>query len=209
VSSSTRLILVVDDDAGFRALTCSILERAGYETIEAETGEMALELAAGELPGLVVLDVNLPGMSGYMVCNELRQSAGRRLPIIFVSGERTEAFDRVAGILIGADDYLAKPFDPDELVARVGRMLERASFYRVDPPSNGDAGLTPREREVLGLLADGLTQTEIAEGLCLSPKTVGTHIQRIMGKLGVKNRTQAVALAVRGGILDPVNGAGS
>jgi DNA-binding NarL/FixJ family response regulator len=204
VALSRRLILVVDDDAGFRALTCSVLERAGYETLQAETGEKALALAASETPGLVILDVNLPGMSGYMVCNELRQSLVRRLPIIFVSGERTEPFDRVAGILIGADDYLAKPVDPDELVARIGRMLERASFYRTEPALNGDGGLTPREREVLGLLADGLTQSEIAESLCLSPKTVGTHIQRIMGKLGVKSRTHAVALAVRGGILDSV-----
>jgi DNA-binding NarL/FixJ family response regulator len=200
VSLSIRPILVVDDDSGFRALTCSLLERAGYETIQAETGEQALELAASEMPALVILDVNLPRMSGYMVCSELRQRADRGLPIIFVSGERTEAFDRVAGILIGADDYLAKPFDPDELVARAAGMLDRAAYHRVESSPDRAFGLTPREREVLGLLSDGLTQSQIADSLTLSPKTVGTHIQRFMGKLGVKTRTQAVALAVRGGM---------
>jgi len=190
---------VVDDDPGFRTFTCSLLERAGYKTVEAETGKEALELAAGETPAVIILDVNLPGMSGYTVCKKLRQSLGLRLPIMFVSGERTEAFDRVAGILIGGDDYLAKPFDPDELSARVGRMIERTFVDEVQ--SYDDFGVTPREREVLGLLAHGLTQADIAERLFLSPKTVGTHIQRIMGKLGVKSRTQAVAHALRGGIL--------
>ena len=191
---------MVDDHAGFRAFTCSLLDRAGYETVQAETGEEGVALAAGTTPSLVILDVNLPGMSGHMVCRELRQTLGRRVPIIFVSGERTEAFDRVAGILIGGDDYLAKPFDPDELVARVGRMLERASFDVLESRSNEDFDITPREREVLMLLADGLTQADIAERLFLSPRTVGTHIQRIMGKLGVSSRTQAVALALRSGV---------
>ena len=197
-------ILIVDDDRPFRQMVGTLLERAGYKTVEAESGEEALELARQDTPRLVLLDVNLPGTSGYVVCNELRNSFGQQLPIIFISGERTESFDRVAGLLIGADDYITKPFDPDELIARVARMLERLDQQRPSAPDDDLFGLTPRECEVLGLLVDGLSQPEIAERLYLSPKTVGTHIQRIMGKMGVKSRTQAVALGAREGLFDPL-----
>src|SRR5262245_13343448 len=103
MGSDCGRILVVDDDAGFRELIRTVLQRAGYDVVEALTGEEALALAGGETPSLVLLDVNLPGTSGYAVCNELRQALGDQLPIIFLSGERTESFDRVAGLLIGAD----------------------------------------------------------------------------------------------------------
>ena len=76
------------------------------------TGEEALELARLERPSLVLVDVNLEGMSGYDVCRILRANFGDAVPIIFVSGDRTEAFDRVAGLRLGADDYLVKPVDP-------------------------------------------------------------------------------------------------
>jgi len=197
-------ILVVDDEGDFRKLVSAVLGRAGYEVVEAETGEEALALAAQETPAMVLLDVNLPGTSGYAVCNELRQRLGHQLPIVFLSGDRTEPFDRVAGLLIGADDYITKPFDPDELVARVRRMLERTQMRRPRITYEDPFGLTRREREVLSLLVDGLTQVSIADRLYLSPKTVGTHIQRIIGKMGVNSRTQAVALAAREHIFEPV-----
>jgi DNA-binding NarL/FixJ family response regulator len=197
-------ILVVDDTSEFRTYVAAVLERAGYEVVQAETGEEALALAAHETPAMVLLDVNLPGTSGYAVCNELRQRLGHQLPIVFVSGDRTEPFDRVAGLLIGADDYITKPFDPDELVARVRRMLERTQMRRPRITYEDPFGLTRREREVLSLLVDGLTQVSIADRLYLSPKTVGTHIQRIIGKMGVNSRTQAVALAAREHIFEPV-----
>jgi len=204
MSSAFNRILIVDDDPTVRRLLATLLERAGYETVEAASGEEGLELARQHSPRLVLLDINLPGTSGYAVCNELRQTLGQQFPIIFLSGERTESFDRVAGLLIGADDYLTKPFDSDELIARVSRMLDRLDQQRVQAPDADLYGLTPRECEVLGLLVDGLSQPEIAERLYLSPKTVGTHIQRIMGKMGVKSRTQAVAVAAREGVFDPL-----
>ena len=197
-------ILVVDDHASFRKLVTTVLERGGYETVEAETGEEALALAAKQTPSLVILDVNLPGTSGYAVCNKLRETVGHNLPIMFLSGDRTESFDRVAGLLIGADDYMTKPFDADELLARVNRMLERSQHRRPGLPPEDPFGLTRRESEVLGLLVDGLNQVQIADRLYLSPKTVGTHIQRILGKMGVKSRTQAVAVAAREGLFEPV-----
>ena len=197
-------ILIVEDDAALRELLATLLQQAGFTTLEAASGEEGLELARQGPPRLVLLDINLPGTSGYAVCNELRQILGQQLPIIFLSGERTESFDRVAGLLIGADDYMTKPFDQDELIARVSRMLERVDDQRTEAFDADSYGLTPREGEVLGLLIEGLSQPEIAERLYLSPKTVGTHIQRIMGKMGVNSRTQAVAVAAREGVFDPL-----
>jgi DNA-binding NarL/FixJ family response regulator len=189
----------VDDDDACRTLITTVLEAGGHPVVEAATGEEALELAAGVGPGLVVLDICLPGISGYQVCHVLRERFGGGLPIIFVSGVRTESFDRVAGLLIGADDYLEKPFALDELLIRVGRLIRRATPLSVKI----SARLTPREREVLRFLGDGMSAREIAEELWVSPKTVGTHCEHIFRKLGVRTRAQAVAVAFRENLVDP------
>src|SRR3954451_16446418 len=183
-------ILVVDDDADLRALVTTVLESAGYATVQAASGEEALQLAA-QPPGLVVLDVLLPGISGYHVCRRLRDRFGEGLPIIFVSGVRTESYDRVAGLLVGADDYLSKPFAPDELLIRVARLIRRSAPVAAAGPS----GPPRREREILGFFSAGLDAREIAQRLQVSPKTVGTHIENIYRKLGVHNRAQALAIA--------------
>jgi two-component system, NarL family, nitrate/nitrite response regulator NarL len=185
-------ILIVDDDRYSRMLISRVLKRAGYTTYEAETGEEALAAAKRRRPALVVVEPLLPGVSGYEVCRELKDAFGEALPIVFVSGSRTEPGDRVAGLLVGGDDYVVKPFDPDELLARIRRLLPARL-------AGGEAArkLTRRELDVLSLLVEGLTQPEIAEDLFISPKTVGKHIEHILAKLGVHNRAQAVALAVR------------
>ena len=144
----------------------------------------------------MLLDVQLPLVGGYEVCRELRERYGDDLPIVFVSGTRVESGDRTAGILLGADDYITKPFDPDELLARVRRLLGRRPTA-VERPSRKPAlpELTPRELEVLELMAGGLEQPEIAKRLVISPRTVSKHIQHILEKLDVHSRAQAVALA--------------
>jgi DNA-binding NarL/FixJ family response regulator len=184
-------ILIVDDDASMRALVAAILEEAGYPTICVECGESALLAASQSSLSAAVLDVNLDGLSGYEVCHELRRRHGTGLPIIFISGDRTEPFDRAAGMLLGADDYLAKPFAPSELVGCVDSAIERAK------PESRRGVLTVREHEILELLASGLAQGAIATQLEISPRTVATHIERILAKLGVRSRAQAVALAYR------------
>lgn len=188
-------IVVVDDDPVLLSLISTTLESAGFTVVAVTSGREALELTRGVgPPDLVVLDVQLPEMSGYEVCRELRDEFGERLPILFVSGFRTESLDRVAGLLIGADDYLVKPFAPDELIGRV-RALTRRSRAGL---SNGNTwGLTRREDEVLRLLASGLRQEEIASRLVVSHRTVGSHIQNVLRKMGATSRTQAVALAYR------------
>ena len=195
-------ILIVDDDANYRALVSSILSRVGYGTREASSGEEALNSVRSERPSCVLLDVMLPGVTGYAVCRELRDEYGEALPIIFVTGERTDPGDRVAGLLLGADDYVLKPFDPDELLARLRRLLVRSELAaRGNGEPRRDAfGLTKRERDILMLLADGAGQKAIAADLVLSPKTVATHIQRILAKLGVHSRAEAVAAAHREGL---------
>jgi DNA-binding NarL/FixJ family response regulator len=187
-------VLVIEDDQNYRQLLISLLERAGYPAVGLPNGEEALALTEAERPALVILDVKLPGVSGYEVCRELKDAYGNSLPVIFISGVRTEPFDRAAGLLVGADDYVVKPFDADELLARVRNHL--APPARVPHPHSASS-LTRRELEVLRLLADGLDQAEIAERLVISPKTVATHIQHILEKLGVHSRAQAVALAHR------------
>jgi DNA-binding NarL/FixJ family response regulator len=189
-------ILVVDDDADFRGLVVSALAQAGFEPLEAATGSDALDCATRKRPSLVVLDVRLPDLSGYEVCRELRDRLGASVPVMFVSGERIESFDRVAGLLVGADDYLAKPFELDELVARARRLVERPRG------STQTSSLTEREHQVLALLADGLSPAEVAQDLIISRSTVGTHIEHIYEKLGARTRAHAVGIAFRSGVLE-------
>jgi DNA-binding NarL/FixJ family response regulator len=195
-------ILVITPDADIRDLLMRLFDRAGLPIHPVETGGEGLKAAAGSAPSLVLLDLDLTDMNGFEACYELRDLLGEDALIILVSGTLKEPADRVAGITIGADDYLTKPFDPDELLARARRLLARTR-----PPAALDTPLTAREVQVLRLLADGGTQETIAEELFISVKTVATHIQRIITKLGVHSRTEAVALAYRTGlVVAPVDG---
>jgi len=120
-------ILVVDDDADAVRLTSYALELEGYETLTAETGATALETVERDPPNLVILDVMMPDMSGIEVCQRLRSSPRtQHMPIIMLSA-KGKAQDKVTGLKAGADDYVAKPTDPAELIARVERMLLRAA----------------------------------------------------------------------------------
>ena len=202
--AARRVVLVVDDDEGVRSIVRDALERAGFSVVEAPSAEDALAAVASAPPHLVLLDVVLPQMSGYELFELLREQLGDDLPVIFVSGVRVDAYDRIVGLLLGADDYVLKPFDPDELVARVRRLVR----LQGRAPAAGSEGgaedavssLTSREREILLLLASGSSTAEIAHALVISPRTVGTHVQHILAKLDVRNRGQAVALAYRAGL---------
>jgi DNA-binding NarL/FixJ family response regulator len=191
-------ILLVDDDEAFRSFAGELLESVGYETRQVASGAAVLTAVNDERPAAVLLDVHLPDLNGYEICRELRERYGASIAIVFISGERTDALDRSGGLLLGADDYMIKPVDPGELVARIRRLVDRPRTNGDAPSSNGKLdSLTQREREVLDLLADGLTQEAIAVHLVISPKTVATHIQRILSKLEVRSRAQAVALVLR------------
>jgi DNA-binding NarL/FixJ family response regulator len=197
-NDAARGILLVDDDTNFRSFVAELFEGIGYATRSLASGAEVLAAVAEEPPAAILLDVQLPGLSGYEICRALRDRYGDSIAIVFISGERTDALDRAGGMLIGADDYLVKPVDPGELIARVRRLLDRTQGNGHGATPNGKLeSLTQRENEVLDLLAEGLTQEQIADRLVISPKTAATHIQRILGKLGVRSRAQAVALVLR------------
>ncbi len=191
-------VLVVLGDQHEADQMAAEVEGAGYPAATVSSGEAALQAAREATPRLVLLEVELPGICGYEVCHRLRCELGPSLPIVLISHLRTESFDRVAGLLIGADDYLAEPVDPAELCARVRRLVDRdESVERLE-----DFDLTAREREVLRLLVEGLDQREIAERLMLSPKTISTHTGHVFRKLGVHSRTQAVSSAYQHNLVD-------
>ena len=195
--------LVVDPDPRQRRLVCALLRRAGFRAEGVATGEQALESARRERPQLVVLEVRLDDISGYEVCRALREEFGAGLGIMFVSADRTDACDRVAGLMIGADDYLGKPLVGDETLARVRALARRAGAYDHLKAPALRAGLTGRELEVLHLLADGNDQQAIAQRLFITSKTVGKHIEHILTKLPARSRAEAVAIAYRRGLHSP------
>ena len=184
-------ILVVDSDPQSCAVAVRLLQQAGYTVRVAGTSAEALGSASTNRPRLVVMEVDLPEISGVELCHELRDALGPTLPIMFLSSRGTDPLDRAAGLDLGADDYLAKPFVADEFLARVRALLRRSEL----PASSPRFKLTSRELEVLWLLAEGFGQGEIAARLVLTPKTVANHIEHILGKLGVNSRAQAVARA--------------
>lgn len=192
----TTSVLIVDDDRDSRAAIVHALASLGHPLAEVESGEEALEFAERERPAIAIVEVLLPATSGYEVCRALKDRYGRDLPVIFVSGRRTHPADLVAGLLIGADDYVPKPIRPDELRARVRRLLEGA------PADGSRTALTPREEQVLRLMADGLSHAQIADRLVITSRTVAKHVERILSKLRVHTRAQAVALALREGLVD-------
>ncbi len=120
----TMRILVVDDDPPSVKMISFLLREEGYEVVSADNGESALELLDREAPDLVILDVMMPHLDGFEVCRRIRQK--QDVPVIFLSA-KGETVDKVAGLELGADDYLAKPFEPAELLARVKAVTRRAA----------------------------------------------------------------------------------
>src|SRR6195256_2010017 len=131
-SMSTR-VLVVEDDSDIAELVARYLEKAGYTTARVSSGRDALDAVRAKAPDLIVLDVMLPHVDGLEVCRLLRANEHTAtIPIIMLTA-RAEESERIVGLEMGADDYLAKPFSPNELVARVRALLRRAQ--RHDAPS--------------------------------------------------------------------------
>jgi DNA-binding response OmpR family regulator len=146
---SSELILLVDDEPSIIQLSRMYFERDGFRVQEIGDGEAALEAVAKHRPALIVLDVMLPKLDGFEVCRKLRAS-GDQTPIIMLTA-RDEDIDKILGLELGADDYLTKPFNPRELIARVKAILRRSdSAKRVDgkPIHRGDLTIDPVSREV-------------------------------------------------------------
>lgn len=149
-------ILVVDDDAPSVKMISFLLREEGYEVISTDNGSAALELIEREAPNLVILDVMMPHLDGFEVCRRIRQK--QDVPIIFLSA-KGEIVDKVTGLELGADDYLAKPFEPAELLARVKAVTRRAEAVAGEDAQAlltvGDLSLDPLTNRAI--FADGRT----------------------------------------------------
>ncbi|MBX7118937.1 MAG: response regulator [Gemmatimonadaceae bacterium] len=203
-------ILVVDDEPDIVALVVYHLARAGYKVSSASTGTDALTLAKRERPALVVLDLMLPGMSGFDVLARLREDESTAGIAVLMLTARKEEPDRIRGLELGADDYLTKPFSPQELVLRVAAILRRVASsgevadvltigpIRVDRAAhrvtvNGhEVELTPLEYKLLLTLAERrgrvqgraqLLETVWDAAPDIQTRTVDMHVQRLRTKL--------------------------
>lgn len=208
---ATHRVLVVDDEPDITGLVAYHLARAGYRVITAANGTEALKSVREERPDLVVLDLMLPGLSGYDVLAELRrQETTRDVGVILLTARREEP-DRIKGLTLGADDYLAKPFSPQELVLRVGAVLRRLASPAVASSGRLAAGpisldqsahrvtvagdeieLTATEFKLLRTLIERegrvqsrtqLLQTVWQAQPDIQTRTVDMHVQRLRTKL--------------------------
>lgn len=189
--------LVVARDATRRSEWSVLVARL---SLTARAYPSSVEAAAAfdrQPPALALLEVEA---GGFELCHELAERYDDRVAVILFSARHNAPSDRVAGLLIGAEDYVNATIHPDELLARARRAMRRTTVLpRAPMASDGESLdlLSGREREVLTMLAAGLPQKQVATRLSISDKTVGTHIQHILAKLGMHSRTDAVALAVR------------
>lgn len=185
-------VILGDPDTAARAELADLLARLDCTVVQVRTEGELLRAARSQEPALVVLDVELGTGFAYECCRALRERYGEELPIAFISEQRVDPADEVAGLLLGADEYLAKPVNPDVFMARMRRLLVRSRLR-----GRARSSLTPRESEVLSLLVAGLPMSTIAQRLCITTKTTATHIEHILVKLGAHSQAQAVAFAVR------------
>jgi len=210
VNAAAPTILVVEDESSIASFVALYLKNAGYTVRTAASGGEALELAASEGPALIVLDLMLPDIDGIEVCKRIRQDSD--VPILMLTA-RDEDVDKIIGLEVGADDYLTKPFNPRELVARIRSILRRAAPERRERESETiqhgdllvDAGrrevhvgdqeiqLAPKEFDLLWELLDHrglvLTRDQLLERVwgytfAGDTRTVDVHVRQLRRKLG-------------------------
>ena len=220
-------ILVVEDEPDIRKLINYNLTQDHYRVVEAENGDLALKLIQRDKPSLVILDLMMPGMSGLEVCRALRShDETAKLPILMLTAKAGEA-DRVLGLELGADDYLAKPFSPRELVARVRAILRRANgagqtetlpayqkggleidFATYEVAVRGKAiKLTLKEFELLKFLVQNpsrvLNRDQLLDRVWggetfVTPRTVDVHIRRLRKAIEKDDSNPKWILTLRG-----------
>lgn len=216
-----RRILVIDDDDRIRELLAEYLGGRGFTVLTAEDGDAGLEVARGGGLDLAVLDIMMPGKDGLAVLRELR--AFSALPVIMLTA-RGDDMDRIVGLELGADDYLAKPFNPRELVARIEAVLRRAvptatsTVHRAGPLTVDEdrrvvendgvvVDLTTTEFEILRVLVanagrviprDRLMELARGEEYASFDRSVDVHVSHIRSKLGEDSRDPTFVKTVRG-----------
>jgi DNA-binding NarL/FixJ family response regulator len=206
-SGSHRRLLLIDDDPNLILLVKDYLEFRGYEVVTAENGREALEVLEQDIPDMIICDVMMPEMDGYQLVSTIRQDPKTSwIPVLFLSA-KGQSQDRVKGLNIGADVYMVKPFEPEELVAQVESSLKQASRLIQHKDAKGgdsspkiqvpfDVELTPTELRVVQFVARGMANREIAEELNVSQRTIESHVSNMLGKTGLHNRTELARWAI-------------
>ena len=206
--NAPKRLLVVDDDPNLVLLVKDYLEFRGYEVVAASNGLEALEVMRRLTPDLIICDVMMPEMDGYTFVQTLRSDrATDWIPVIFLSA-RGQTADRVRGLNTGADAYLVKPFEPEELVAQVEATLkhtERLLQMQGAPVQpviqlDREVELTPTETKVLQYVARGMPNREIAEVMGVSQRTIESHVSNMLSKTGLHNRTELARWAIESGL---------
>jgi DNA-binding NarL/FixJ family response regulator len=213
-------VVVADDQALVRAGFRMILTADGIEVVaEATTGVEAVDAVRRHRPDVVLMDIRMPDMDGLAATRQILAGAGEAPCIIMLTTFDLDQYV-YAALTAGASGFLLKDVTPEQLVGAVRlvragdallapaitrRLVQRFAQRDTDPPTTHRdlAALTPRELEVLGLLANGLSNAELAGRLHLSEATVKTHVARILAKLGLRDRVQAVVVAYRTGLVAP------
>ena len=207
-------VAIVDDQTLIREGLASLLALAPDLTVvgKAADGREALALVAEQSPDVVLMDVRMPGMNGVAATRQIRARYPHTRVIVLTTFDHDEyVFESLRA---GASGYLLKNADPDHLAAAIRavhagdsildpavtqKVIRRATRPEAEPALT--ERLTPRERQVLRQMADGASNAEIAERLCLAEGTVKNHVSHILGKLGARDRAHAVRLAVEWGVL--------
>jgi DNA-binding response OmpR family regulator len=205
-------VLIIDDDVNICELVRLYFEKEGYEVMTVYNGKKGLEVFTVFAPNIVILDIMLPGADGWQVCRELRKISN--IPVIMLTA-KGETFDKVLGLELGADDYIVKPFEPKELVARVKAVLRRYEHRDIDVKevvypnlvvnrsnytvkvSGKELELPPKELELLFFLASNPNKVFTREQLLEhvwgfdfygDSRTVDVHIKRLREKIDLPNQ---------------------
>lgn len=193
-----RLVHLVDDDEAIRRSVGFMLKTSGFTVLTYESGIDLMKAAGGIETGCVLLDIRMPGMDGLDVQKALREK-GVTLPVIIMTGHGDVSL-AVQAMKVGAVDFIEKPFEKAVLLSAIEHAMERlkrsaANQDRADEAAVRLQALTPREREVLDGLANGLPNKTIAYDLGISPRTVEIHRANVMTKLGVRSLSEALRIA--------------
>lgn len=203
-----KRLLLIDDDPNLILLIKDYLEFRGYEVIPASNGREGLEAMRNFTPDLIICDVMMPEMDGYTFVETIRSNpATDWIPVIFLSA-RGQTADRVRGLTTGADVYMVKPLEPEELVAQVESSLKHTDRLLhmqnvgIQPIMKLDReiDLTPTETKVLQYVARGMSNREIADCLGVSQRTIESHVSNMLGKTGLHNRTELARWAMENGL---------
>ncbi|MGO9426213.1 MAG: response regulator [Steroidobacteraceae bacterium] len=201
MSSPNKRILCIEDDAETAALIAEDLRDRGYTVNIATDGHSGLSAILKESPDLVLCDINMPGMTGFEIMERLLSLAPQfdAVPFIFLTA-RTDRDSELKGRRLGADDYVTKPVDFEILAAIIDARLGKGARNEI---WSQHVALNERELECLTWSARGKTSPEIASILNLSKRTVNFHIENACRKLNVSTRTEAVAKAASGRLIQP------